>query len=42
MTVNFRFKPIGSCTDTLDGILEYQLPPGYNHTPINEVKGDVQ
>ena len=38
MTVNFRFKPIGSCTDTLDGVLEYQLPPGYNHTPINEVK----
>jgi hypothetical protein len=38
VTVNFRFKPIESCTDTLDGILEYQLPPGYNHTPINEVK----
>jgi len=38
VTVNFRFKPIGSCTDTLDGVLEYQLPPGYNHTPINEVK----
>ena len=38
MTVNFRFKPIGGCTDTLDGILEYQLPAGYDHTPINEVK----
>jgi hypothetical protein len=38
MTVNFRFKPIESCTDTLDGILEYQLPPGYNGTAINEVK----
>ena len=38
VTVNFRFKPMGSCTDTLDGILEYQLPSGYNHTPINEVK----
>ena len=38
VTVNFRFKPIGSCSDTLDGILEYQLPPGYNDTPINEVK----
>src|SRR5829696_9129574 len=37
VTVNFRFKPIGSCTDTLDGILEYRLPAGYNHTPINEV-----
>src|SRR6476659_372216 len=38
VTVNFRFKPIGSCTDTLDSILEYQLPAGYNHMPINEVK----
>ena len=38
VTVNFRFKPIGSCTDTLDSVLEYQLPPGYNDTPINEVK----
>ena len=38
VTVNFRFKPIGSCTDTLDSILEYQLPPGYTDTPINEVK----
>ena len=38
VTVNFRFKPIESCTDTLDGVLEYQLPPGYNETPINEAK----
>jgi hypothetical protein len=38
VTVNFRFKPIASCTDTLDSILEYQLPPGYNDAPINEVK----
>jgi hypothetical protein len=38
VTVNFRFKPIGGCTDTLDSILEYQLPPGYSDTPINEVK----
>ena len=38
VTVNFRFKPIGSCTDTLDSILEYQLPLGYTDTPINEVK----
>jgi hypothetical protein len=38
VTVNFRFKPIGSCTDTLDGILEYQLPSDYNHTPIEETK----
>ena len=38
VTVNFRFKPIGSCTDTLDSVLEYQLPPVYNDTPINEVK----
>jgi len=38
VTVNFRFKPIGSCTDTLDSVLEYQLPPGYSDTPINEVK----
>jgi hypothetical protein len=38
VTVNFRFKPIEGCTDTLDGILEYQLPPGYDDTPINEVK----
>ena len=38
VTVNFRFKPIGSCTDTLDSVLEYQLPPGYNDTPINEVR----
>lgn len=37
VTVNFRFKPIRSCTDTLDSALEYQLPPGYNDTPINEV-----
>ena len=38
VTVNFRFKPIGGCTDTLDSILEFQLPPGYSNTPINEVK----
>ena len=38
VTVNFRFKPVGSCTDTLDSILEYQLPLGYTDTPINEVK----
>ena len=38
VTVNFRFKPIGSCTGTLDTVLEYQLPPSYNDTPINEVK----
>jgi hypothetical protein len=38
VTVNFRFKPIGSCTDTLDSILEYQLPSGYNQTPIDEVR----
>ena len=38
VTVNFRFKPIGSCTNTLDSVFEYQLPPGYNDTPINEVK----
>jgi hypothetical protein len=38
VTVTFRFKPIKSCTDTLDGVLEYQLPPGYNDTPINEAK----
>jgi hypothetical protein len=37
VTVNFRFKPIGNCGDTLDSVLEYQLPPGYNDTPINEV-----
>jgi hypothetical protein len=35
--VNFRFKPIRTCTDTLDSVLEYQLPPGYNDTPISEV-----
>ena len=38
VTVNFRFKPIGTCTDTLESVLEYQLPPGYNDTPINEAK----
>lgn len=38
VAVNFRFKPIESCTDTLDSVLEYQLPPGYSDTPINEVK----
>jgi hypothetical protein len=38
VTVNFRFKPIGSCTDTLDSVLEYQLPPDYTHTTINELK----
>jgi hypothetical protein len=37
VTVNFRFKPIRTCTDTLDSVLKYQLPPGYNETPINEV-----
>jgi len=36
VTVNFRFKPVHTCTDTLDGVLEYQLPPGYNETPISE------
>ena len=38
VTVNFRFKPIESCTDTLDSVLEYQLPPGYNDKPIDEIK----
>jgi hypothetical protein len=38
VAVNFRFRPIGSCTDTLDSVLEYQLPLGYSDTPINEVK----
>jgi hypothetical protein len=36
VTVNFRFKPIRTCTDTLDGVLQYQLPPGYNETPVSE------
>jgi hypothetical protein len=38
VTVNFRFKPIKSCNDTLDSTLEYQLPPDYDESPINEVK----
>ena len=38
VTVNFRFKPTVSCNDTLDTFMEYQLPPGYNETPINEIK----
>jgi len=38
VTVNFRFKPIESCTDTLDSVLEYQLPSGYNDTQINETR----
>ena len=38
VTVNFRFRPIESCIDSLDSILEYQLPPSYNDTPISEVK----
>jgi hypothetical protein len=37
VTVHFRFKPIESCTDTLDSVLEYQLPPDYNNKPINEI-----
>jgi hypothetical protein len=37
VTVNFRFKPVASCSDTLDSVFEYQLPLGYNDTPINEV-----
>jgi hypothetical protein len=37
VTVNFRFKPLGTCTDTLDSVMEYQLPPGYSETPINDV-----
>ena len=36
--VNFRFKPIRSCIDTLDSALEYQLPPDYKDKPIDEVK----
>jgi len=36
VTVNFRFKPIRTCTDTLDGVLQYHLPPGYSETPISE------
>jgi hypothetical protein len=36
-TVHFRFKPIQSCTDTLDSVLEYQLPPDYNNKPIDEI-----
>ena len=38
VTVNFRFKPIKSCTDTLDSVFEYQLPPDYKETPIKELK----
>ena len=38
MTVNFRFKPVGSCTDTLDSVLEYQLPPAYKGEPVSEAK----
>src|SRR6476620_10331292 len=37
VTVNFRSKPLGTCTDTLDSVLEYQLPPGYSETAISEV-----
>ena len=37
VTVNFRFKPVRTCTDTLDSVLEYQLPPDYNETPISEI-----
>ena len=37
VTVNFRFKPIRACEDTLDSVLVYQLPPDYNSAPINEV-----
>jgi hypothetical protein len=37
VTVNFRFKPVKSCTDTLDSVLEYQLPPGYNDKPVTEM-----
>ena len=37
VTVNFRFKPIRACTDTLDSVLVYQLPPDYGNAPINEV-----
>jgi hypothetical protein len=36
--VNFPFKPIANRIDTLDSFLEYQLPPGYNEEPINEMK----
>jgi hypothetical protein len=36
VTVNFRFKPLDTCTDTLDSVLEYQLPPGYSETAISE------
>jgi hypothetical protein len=38
VTVNFRFKPIASCKDTLDSVLEYQLPPGYKAEPVREAK----
>jgi len=37
VTVNFRFKPTATCTDTLDSVLEYQLPTDYKETAINEV-----
>ena len=36
VTVNFRFKPIRACTDTLDSVLVYQLPPDYS-SAHNEV-----
>ena len=41
VTVNFRFKPIGSCNDTLDSTLEYQLPPGYDETAIRALRRDA-
>jgi len=37
VTLNFRFKPISACTDTLNGVLKYQLPPGYAGASIKEV-----
>ena len=38
VTLNFRFKPIKACKDNLEGVLEYQLPPGYRGQAINEAK----
>jgi len=36
VTLNFRFKPIKACTDTLDSVMEYQLPSDYKGAPISE------
>jgi len=42
VTVNFQFKPIRVCTDTLDSVLVYQLPPELQQCADQRGKRNLQ